>query len=215
MFKAQILVGLLLFTGMMSASLAHAAAGFGGEVYLSPQFGGTDFNTNDGSVDHKKSWNFFYNIGLSIGLKARLKTDFFAIGLSTDLGWKEEAIEHRSDSGVSEYDYQMLRGYAGAYFTYGKVVYFYAGYDPVVYAKMTYTDNEHVNPFRRNDVLKGYAYSAGLGVEFPGSPGFLRILGRTTIYDEIEVDGVELKLPEDTYSKLNTGELVLQFGSQF
>ncbi len=214
MLMMQIMICLTLFMGVL-LPLSAKAVGFGGEVYFSPQFGGTDFNATDGSVDHKKSWNFFYNMGLSLGVKGCLRTDIFAIGLSTDLGWKEEAVEHRSAAGVSEYDYQMLRGYAGGYFTFGKVVYFYAGYDPIVYAKMTYTDNEHVNPFRKNDVLKGYAYSGGVGFEFPGSVGFLRFLGRTTIYNNVEFNGVERELPDSAYSKINTGELVVQFGSQF
>lgn len=52
----------------------------------------------------------------------------------------------------------MIRAYVGPYVTWGKVLHVYLGYDPIVYSKIAFTDNDHVNPFMKDAVLKGYAF---------------------------------------------------------
>ena len=136
-----------------------------------------------------------------------------SLGLGADVGWKTEAVQHDQNNVVGEYDYQLLRGYFGPYFTFGKNVHLYLGYDPVVYSQLTYTDNEHLNPFRKQDVLKGYAYTIGAGVTKDDL--IFRILGRTTIYNKIKLSGTERSLPDSEFSKIDTGELVFQLGQKF
>lgn len=203
----------LLITGLFS-SVNSSAAGWGGEILFSPQFGGTDFDQTTGPTKHSRSWNFGNNWGFSAIVKAAYHGELLSVGVGGEVGWKTEAVEHDRNNVVGEYDYQMFRGYVGPYLTFGKIVHLYLGYDPLVLAKMTYTDNEHLNPFRVGDTLKGYAYMGGFGVG--KDDGLFRILYRATIYTDIKTDGVEHKdLPDAEFSQLDTGELVFQFGVKF
>jgi hypothetical protein len=111
----------ILFTSVKANALEGGA-----EWYFTPSFGGTEFSQDlPSDVDHKRSWDFFYNMGLGLGIKGFVKQGFFTLGVGAEYGWKEEAIEHRSASGVAEYDYQMGRLLGGAYFTLGHVMHFY------------------------------------------------------------------------------------------
>lgn len=213
MFKVHILTCLVLFIGVITPK-ASSAANFGGEIYLSPSFGGTDFNESNPHVDHKRSWDFFFNVGVALGVRASVSTDIFTFGVGADLGWKEEAIEHRPSGGaVSEYDYQQIRALVGPYITWGKIVHLYVGYDPLAYAKFTYTDNEHVNPFRKGDTLTGYGGTIGVGVK--KDDVLIRFLGRKIFYNKAELSDVEIDLPSSEVSKMNTGEFVIQVGQTF
>lgn len=204
-----------LFTviGLILPLSAKAANGFGGEILFSPQFGGTDFDQTTGPVRHSRSWNFGNNWGFSAVVKAAYHGDIISAGLGADIGWKTEAVQHTQNNVVGEYDYQLFRAYVGPYMTFGKMVHLYLGYDPLVYSKVTYTDNEHLNPFRKEDTLKGYAYMAGFGVN--KDDVIFRILGRTTIYDSVKMSGTERDLPDSEFSKMDTGELLFQFGQRF
>lgn len=211
-----VLLSLIGISTLVISENATAIEG-GAEWYISPSFGGTEFSQSSPAVDHKRSWDFLYNMGIGLGIKGTLSVGLFTIGAGAEFDWKEEAVEHRSSSGVAEYDYQMGRLMGGAFFTLGRLVHFYGGYDPYVNSTFTYTDNLHVNPFRTGDVLKGKAYTAGIGMNPPTPAGgfLLRFLGRKIVYDEAEMSGTDRKLPDSVYSEMKTVEFVIQAGASY
>ena len=200
-----------LFISMSSASAV--AAGYA-EIYAAGQLGGSNFTDQSGLVEHKKSSNFFTNMGGALGVKGRLRVGPVALAIGMEYGSKEEGFDRNSSGSSVEYVLQMERllgaAHAAAYLYEKWALHLYAEYDPYVLNRVKLTRGSPLSFFESGDTYTGSGYAVGIGF---GEEVFFRVTNRFLQYNKVKLNGQERDLPGNGTSIISTSELVFQIGA--
>lgn len=212
----RFVLGLVLGCGLISAQAmakskylaTEAFVGVEGEErFVLKELGSPNYS-------HRSNKRIFDGAGASLGF--RLGVNFgLTIGITGQYGWKGHTIVRTpSDSSVEE-EYRMETNniLVGPYVSFplgDSGLRLLGEYYPLNKAKVTYSNGDNENPFRKGDKMTGNGYALGLGI----GPYFNFVFRRREFKD-IQTNGVDRSLPDSRFQAFNTHEIVLQVGGGF
>lgn len=181
--------------------------------------GGTVAMTETETADTYVHANQFLvgHLGGALGGGLILPLGVLGVGVTGELAWYGNSIDrrHKGHDDKSSYrnEYQRLLGGVVLSLRPGPMELNFEYY-PAMVNRVSYSDQLTVNPFRKGDTLKPSALGVVFAFKFfPPMRNFLMF--RRFTYNDVQMNGSDVKLPTDVYSAMIVDEVVIGFGSEF